>query len=397
MNYDVVIIGGGINGAGVAQAVSAAGYSCLLIEKKGLAAETSRCSSKLIHGGLRYLESFDIGLVKESLYERSLLLKLAPDLVKLTPFNIPVYKDTSRQAGILSLGLGIYSLLASLSSGQFNRTTRFSRVKVDAWNELEGLSRNGLKHVFRYYDAQTDDAALTQAVMHSAIKLGAELVTPAEVSNIEMSHTGCSVEYIDNNQKKTVDCMTVVNAAGPWVIEVIQKVKLSDNLTVKSLKADLVQGTHLVLKSPVVNECYYLESPSDKRAVFLLPWKGGSLLGTTETLFNGDLNQITALESEKDYLLAVAKHYFPNSDFRIKESLSGLRVLPNTSSNVFKRSRDTVILSDNKIKPRFLSIYGGKLTVFRATAEKVLTELKRTLPLKKAIIKTNTIKLHPVN
>ena len=396
MIYDVVIIGGGINGVGVAQAVCAAGYTCLLIEKIGLAAETSRCSSKLIHGGLRYLESFDISLVKESLYERSILLKNAPELVKLAPFNIPVYKETSRQAGILHLGLGIYSLLASISSGSFNNKTRYHRVASSKWSSLDGLNTDGLKHVFSYFDAQTDDAELTKSVMQSAMNLGAELVCPAEVIKTDIGDSSCNVLYEQDGHQRNVECQCVVNAAGPWVNKVLAKSDADNGLSLNSLQAELVQGIHLELKSPAVKQCYYLESPSDKRAVFLLPWKNGSLLGTTETLFTGDLSKIMSLQSEKDYLLSVAKHYFPTSDFIISGSMSGLRVLPKSSVSVFKRSRDTVILTDKESKPRLISIYGGKLTVFRATANKVLTQLKYTLPHKKVLAKTDQIILTPV-
>jgi len=394
MFYDVVIVGGGINGVGVAQAVASAGYSCLLIEKTGLAAETSSKSSKLIHGGLRYLENMDLGLVKESLYERSLLLKLVPDLVKLTPFNIPVYQETSRQSMIMHAGLGLYSFLASLSAMSLDAKLRYQRVSRSKWSELDGLNTQGLKNVFRYHDAQTDDAALTKAVMQSAIHYGAELECPAEVLKTDISASGCSVEYQLGSELKTVDCHCVVNAAGPWVNTVNEHVTSVQN-KIASLGCELVQGSHLVLKSPVVNACYYLESPSDQRAVFLLPWKGGSLLGTTEHVFKGDLLRLKCLPSEQDYLLAVAQHYFPNKTFDIANVMTGLRVLPQSSGNIFKRSRDTVLVTDDEQQPRLVSLYGGKLTVYRATADKVLQKLKRTLPAKKALASTTEIVLKP--
>ncbi len=392
MFYDVVIVGGGINGVGVAQAVASAGYSCLLIEKTGLAAETSSKSSKLIHGGLRYLEHMDLGLVRESLYERSLLLKLAPDLVKLTPFHIPVYKETSRQSLVLHAGLGLYSFLASLSSMSLNSNLRYERVASSKWTELDGLSTKGLKNVFRYYDAQTDDAALTKAVMQSAMQFGAELECPAEVLKTDINAKGCRVVYDVGGEQKTVDCHCVVNAAGPWVNQVNQHVNSTVN-QIESLGCELVQGTHLVLKSPVVKACYYLESPSDQRAVFLLPWKGGSLLGTTESIFKGDLSQISALPTEQDYLLSVAQHYFPNQTFKVADVMTGLRVLPISKGSVFKRSRDTVLVTDNDKQPRLISLYGGKLTVYRATSDKVLQKLKQTLPDKKELASTTEISL----
>src|SRR5271166_4859079 len=151
--YDVIIVGGGIHGAGVLQAVAAAGHSGLLIEKRALASGTSSRSSKLIHGGLRYLESGQFALVRESLRERAVHLRIAADLVELKPFYIPVYADTRRRPWQLKLGLWIYALL-----GGFDASTRFGTVPKREWPQLDGLETRGLDAVVRYYDAQTDDA-----------------------------------------------------------------------------------------------------------------------------------------------------------------------------------------------------------------------------------------------
>ena len=161
--YDVVIIGGGIHGVGVAQAAAAAGHRVLLLEKTALASATSSRSSKLIHGGLRYLESAQFGLVRGSLRERTLLLQLAPDLVRRLPFHIPVYAGTTRRPFTIRAGLSLYALLGNLAPD-----CRFASLPRTDWPDLDGLATDGLQAVFRYYDAQTDDAALTRAVMASA-------------------------------------------------------------------------------------------------------------------------------------------------------------------------------------------------------------------------------------
>ena len=150
--YDVIIVGGGIHGAGVLQAVAAAGYTSLLIEKHALASGTSSRSSKLIHGGLRYLESGQFALVRESLRERAIHLRIAAELVELKPFYIPVYRDTRRRPWQLKLGLGMYALL-----GGFDPGTRFGAVPKRDWSTLDGLDTRGLTAVIRYHDAQTDD------------------------------------------------------------------------------------------------------------------------------------------------------------------------------------------------------------------------------------------------
>jgi glycerol-3-phosphate dehydrogenase len=186
MQYDIVVIGAGIQGVGVAQAAAAAGYSVLVLEQSGIAAGTSSKSSKLIHGGLRYLETGQLGLVRESLRERALLLKLAPELVKLRHLHIPIYRTSSRSAFTIAAGLSLYKLLSGMSED-----TRFRRLRRSEWQSLDGLKTEGLQQVFRYAEAQTDDAGLTEAVMHSAQQLGAELQMPARFEAAVIGDDGC--------------------------------------------------------------------------------------------------------------------------------------------------------------------------------------------------------------
>src|SRR6202046_3003775 len=188
--YDVVIIGGGIHGAGVLQAAVAAGHSALLIERRGPPPGTATRSSKLIHGGLRYLESGQFALVRESLRERAIHLRIASELVALKPFFIPVYRDTRRRPWQLKLGLWIYALL-----GGFDSSTRFGTVPRRDWSSLDGLETHGLDAVIRYHDAQTDDALLTRAVVQSALSLGAELAMPASFTGAVLSGDGVAVTY----------------------------------------------------------------------------------------------------------------------------------------------------------------------------------------------------------
>lgn len=391
-NYDVIIIGGGINGVGIAQAAAANGYRCLLLEKNpALAMETSSCSSKLIHGGLRYLESFEFSLVRESLKERELLLQLAPELVKLQTFNIPVYHDTSRSSFHLHMGLSLYCVLSGLRKNTFYRQLKPSRFNEKTF---EGLTFDHLKTVFQYYDAQTDDVALTRAVMASATNLGAEWLCNAEFiqANVESSNNRVEVEYKVEGIAKTVTSSVLINASGPWVSRVNQCV-----FPIKKIpEPDLVQGTHMVVKTPV-KQAYYLESPSDKRAVFLLPWKNNSLLGTTEHLFKDDPSNLQVLEQEKNYLMDIYQHYFPGHEKKIISTMTGARVLPAADNALSKRSRETVFEVDNESLPRVLSVVGGKLTVYRKTAEKVLQRLAPSLPEKIVRVHTNKLKLTPVD
>jgi glycerol-3-phosphate dehydrogenase len=384
--YDIVVIGGGIHGAGVAQAAACYGYSVLLLEQTALAAGSSSRSSKLIHGGLRYLEGHDYALVRESLQERSILLKIAPELVRLQPFHIPVYPDTSRRPLTIRAGLSLYALLGGL-----DRASRFRKLRSREWDMLDGLDTRGLQAVYRYHDAQTDDAALTHAVMQSAIGLGATLACPAEFIAAEINRQGSEIRFRQDGVEKSCNTRALVNAAGPWVSSVDARITPAP----APVPVDLVQGTHLILREPLERGCYYLEAAADRRAVFLLPWGEHSMLGTTETLYRGDPAGVQALATEENYLLAVLQHYFPDRSTQVVDRFAGLRVLPASGSAAFQRTRETHLEADTSRQPRRVSIYGGKLTGYRATARKVMHLLHRSLPARKAIADTATLPLHP--
>jgi glycerol-3-phosphate dehydrogenase len=373
--YDVVIIGGGIHGAGVLQAAAAAGHKALLIERQGLASGTSSRSSKLIHGGLRYLESGQFALVRESLHERAIHLRIASELVELKPFYIPVYRDTRRRPWQLKLGLWMYALL-----GGFDSSTRFGSVPKFQWPQLDGLKTQDLDAVIRYHDAQTNDALLTRAVVKSALGLGAELQMPARFTRAVMSEDGVTVSYAMSASSVEVRARVLINAAGPWATQVARAVEPA----IAVPDVDLVQGSHIVIPHPITAGIYYVESPTDGRAVFVMPWATGTLIGTTETSYRGDPDQVHPTPEEEEYLLAVVRHYFPalsaltRND--ITERFAGLRVLPAATQAAFDRSRETIFTADRDARPRVLGIYGGKLTGWRAAAAHVMQRISSSLP-----------------
>lgn len=368
--YDVVVIGAGIHGAGVAQAAAVAGYRVLVLERTAIAAGTSSRSSKLIHGGLRYLESGQWSLVRASLRERALLLRLAPDLVRAVPFHIPIYHTTRRGALTVRLGLSVYALLGGLAT-----TARFSSVARMNWDRLDGLRTHGLRAVFRYYDAQTDDAALTRAVMRSAQQFGAELACPAEFVSAGRATDGYTVRYHTDTEHE-IEATVLVNAGGPWVEHVAQRVTPAP----PRFAVDLVQGTHVVMPGALSHGCYYTEAPQDGRAVFALPWHGHTLVGTTETLYTGDPAAVQPHPQEVDYLLAVLRHYFPRYTDAPLQRFAGLRVLPRAAAAAFDRPRDTVFALDCRPGVGYAAIYGGKLTAYRATAAKLMHHIYAALP-----------------
>src|SRR5215469_2297118 len=369
---DVLIVGAGIHGAGVAQAAAAAGHSVRVLEQRGIASGTSSRSSKLIHGGLRYLEQAQLGLVAECLRERELLLQLAPELVRRLPFRIPVYRETHRRPWQLYAGLSLYALLAGLG-----KHAGFATLPRRDWDRLDGLDTHGLQTVFQYWDAQTDDAALTRAVLKSAQALGAEFFLPVEFLRAELDREGVTAYFRDAGMERTCRAKVLVNAAGPWVTETAARITpMTDPVA-----SDLVQGTHLVLDLPARETVYYLEVPEDGRAVFLMPWKGRSLLGTTETPYPGhDPDRVAPLGGEQDYLLRVLQRYFPALKFEVAGSFAGLRVLPRNRARPFERGRALILAVDRRHRPRMVSLYGGKLTSYRADAVRVLALVAASLP-----------------
>jgi glycerol-3-phosphate dehydrogenase len=376
-HYDVVVIGGGINGAGVAQAAAAAGHSVLLLEKQALAAGTSSKSSKLVHGGLRYLESYEFGLVRESLTERAILLKVAPDLVQLQNFYVPLYKQARRGPLLLRTGLSLYYLLAGMDGN-----ARFSSVSRSRWDQLDGLRTDGLRAVFRYTDARTNDALLTEAVMRSAQSLEAELACPAQFVGADVNSDSVAVRYKTGDWERSCSAGVLVNATGPWANKVLAEI----TPTVSPIPVELVQGAHIVVPGTMGEHFYYVESPRDGRAVFVMPREGALLIGTTETRFKGDPDNVHALPAEESYLLSVLGHYFP--DYRLTRgelitSWAGCRVLPAGAGHAFHRSRETILHPDDSQNVRLLTIYGGKLTTYRATALKVIERIAPSLPERK--------------
>ncbi len=387
-NFDVIIIGGGIHGVGVAQAASAAGHSVLLLERERLACGTSGRSSKLIHGGLRYLETAQFSLVAECLRERALLLKNAPGLVWLSKIHIPVYSDAQRRPLVFRLGLGLYCALSG-----FDKDSRFRSVPKSEWSGLDGIDVGGLRAVFQYQEAQTDDVLLTKAVMDSARSLGAELRMPAALTRATLEKGGWTVRYEEKEAAAEARASVLVNAGGPWANMVLEKMTPLQN----KVAVDLVQGSHIIVDAKMEKGIYYVEVPGDHRGVFLMPWRGKTLIGTTETIFKGDPSDAVPLEGEIVYLLNTARRYFPRlrsvEKGDLAGSFAGLRVLPSGSGDPFHRSRETLLHRENIAETRLVSIFGGKLTSYRATGESVMKIIAPLLSSARPKADTKTLAL----
>ena len=373
--YDVVIIGGGINGAGCAADAALRGLSVLLCEQGDLASKTSSSSSKLIHGGLRYLEQFDFKLVQKALNEREILSRLAPHLIHPLPIFIP-HKSTMRPAWFVRVGLFIYDHLSRINTLPHSRLIR-RRHKSPCFVPLEANIKKG----FLFYDCKTDDARLTlvnalQAKTHGAVILTQTALVKAETIENQW-HLTLQTASGKNIQVKA---RSVINAAGPWVTPVNQLLHLQDTHTLS-----LVKGSHLVVHKLYEGEHGYLLQHDDERIVFVVPYHGQTMIGTTEVPFSGNLNDVHIEPAEIDYLFALVKRYFNQHLLQsdIITTWSGVRPLIATSeTNPSALSREYDCHFSN-IEAPAVCIYGGKITTYRqlaADAIDTLSEVFKHLP-----------------
>lgn len=377
--FDAIIIGGGITGTGVARELAGRGLQTALFESGDIGGGTSSRSSRLVHGGLRYLESFEFGLVFESLRERKRLLELAPHLVRPLPFLFPVFRGES--PGLLTLGAGmwLYESLSLFRSPGHHRM--FGRA--GALTTEPRLRATGLMGGAQYYDANVDDGRLTLAVARSAHETGAVIHTYSPVDSIRRAGADrmeLTVRDALSDRKATVSAPLVINAAGPWSDQIR---RLADPNARPRLRP--TKGVHILVERNRVDNrgAIIFRSPEDGRVMFVLPWGRFTYIGTTDTGFAGDPATAAAEEADIQYLLASANWLFPDAHLVEADVLStwaGIRPLlaPEGTENVSESatSRDHLIWRDPS---GLLNVAGGKLTTFRSMAAEVATEAARVL------------------
>jgi glycerol-3-phosphate dehydrogenase len=353
---NIAVIGGGINGCGIAWELTRRGYDVVLYEKGTCGAQTSSATTKMIHGGLRYLERMHVGLVRESLRERSWLLRNVPSLVKPLEIMLPVYADSPRSRITIRTGLILYDALAGRDPLDQHRSLSAAEIA-----ELAPLTREGLRGGFAYWDAQVDDFALVRAVVRSAMRDGVEVREQTRVDALRRDGDDWLVRA-DRGDERRYDL--IVNAAGPWMTELLRA-----NDIRASYVLSLVRGSHLILTRRISDSGLLLQSTSDRRVFFVLPWKGTTLVGTTEVVQREPLDQIRASDEEIDYLLARYNRYFraPISRRDVASTFAGVRPLVGRATNPSAIGRESrVVRKDNVV-----NVFGGKLTTFMALARKV--------------------------
>jgi glycerol-3-phosphate dehydrogenase len=376
-SFDAVVIGGGMAGAGVARDLALRGASVVLFEKGDFASGTSSKSSKLIHGGLRYLELFDFKLVRESLREKKTLERLAPHLVRPLPFLVPVYRGSKRGLITVRIGMWLYDLL---TPGRERERFRVLRP-LDALTLEPSIRADDLRGAGYYFDDLLlfpERLCLENAL--SAARHGARVHNYCEVEAVTRGAGGIDgvrVRDLLTERVHTVRATVVVNCAGPWVDRLREMAGMSDagKRVLRTTK-----GIHCML--PRMTERAVYLSTADDRMIFVIPWREFSMVGTTDTDFDGDLDRLSATRAEVEYLLDAVRPALPDPRVAFDQVIytyAGVRPLAfEEGASASKVSRDHKVVVEGP-EGRFLSITGTKLTCFRSLAEQVGDHVMRAL------------------
>ena len=369
--FDLIIVGAGINGAGIARDAASRGLRVLLLDKGDVASGTTSYSTRLIHGGLRYLEHAEVGLVRESLRERERLLRVAPHLVRPLSFLIPLYAESRRGPGPIRLGMLAYDLLS------FDKSLPWHHMLNPA-QMLErepGLNPEGLRGGVTYSDAQvTFPERLTLENALAAVDRGAALLTYAQVD--DLLRTGERIDGVvfrdlSSGKRYEARASLTINVAGPWVDEVLGE-------TEHERLIGGTKGTHIVVGpfSGAPSSALYVEAGADGRPYFIIPWNGQYLIGTTDLPYDGDLDQVRPSEEEIGYLIDETNRALPHAGLGradVRYAYAGVRPLPATSAdNTSSITRRHIIFNHAPALEGLISIIGGKITTYRNLAEETV-------------------------
>jgi glycerol-3-phosphate dehydrogenase len=369
--WDLIVAGGGITGAGVAREAARRGLKVLLVERQDFSWGTSSRSSKMVHGGLRYIAQGDVQTTMHSVRERERLINEAPGLVDLMSYMMPHYRGRFPGPFVFGLLLRVYDFLAG------KRYRRFSNMRQTI-ERFPFLRRNRLLGATEFADAVTDDSRLVMRVLHEARADGAELLNYVGVSGSEQNESGMTVTLTDaiTGATQQVQCRSLVNATGVWVNQLRQE--YGEQHTIRPAR-----GSHIVIERErlPVDVSFTVLHPRDKRPIFVYPWEGRTVIGTTDLDHPDPGNDEAGItDQELTYLLELVDYQFPDTDLSKRDiisSWSGVRPLVSAgASNSSKESRDHTVWTDG----RLISVSGGKLTTFRLIALDVLKAASDWLP-----------------
>ena len=371
-NVDLLIIGGGINGAGIARDAAGRGLKVVLVEQSDLASATSSASTKLIHGGLRYLEFFEFRLVREALIERERLLHIAPHIIRPMQFILPHVPEL-RPRWQMRLGLFLYDHIGGRKVLPPSRNVRLG-------NGEYGALRPGLNHGFAYSDCWVDDSRLVVLNAVDAAQRGASIRTRTRFVAAEVEGAQWLVRCLDlkTNETSQLRARAIVNAAGPWVQQILQGIpeaKVEGHVR-------LVKGSHIVVPRLFAGEHAFMLQNPDGRIVFTIPYQDHfTLVGTTDVPFTGDPTRVSISHEEVLYLCSTVNNYFRKkiAPLDVKWSYAGVRPLSDDEArNASKVTRDyrLELTETSRHAPPLLSVFGGKITTYRRLAEAALSKLR---------------------
>jgi glycerol-3-phosphate dehydrogenase len=369
--YDILVIGGGINGAAIAHLAAKRGMKVALLEKGDFASGTSSKSTKLIHGGIRYLENLEVDLVCESLKERHIQLTAAPHLVKPLPFVIPVYEGDKRPLWMMQFGVFLYDLLA----GRYRVKPRKNLTREEVIRLEPGIDQKGLKGGVLYYDAQMDDARLCLENVLMAAHYGAHVANYVKVVSFVKENgrvAGVRAHDVLGIREFEVRAKRVICAAGPWTNELLRL-----DIPGARKKVRTTKGIHIVYKGEISKHAVLIGSQSDRRIFFVIPWMGNSLIGTTDTDYIASPDAVTVEKEDMDYLIRESKRVFPALDFspaKILATFAGLRPLIRKGGSARKVSRKHLFYGS---KSGVLFVVGGKYTTYRKVAEDCMNRIHK--------------------
>ncbi|WP_189437747.1 glycerol-3-phosphate dehydrogenase [Pseudovibrio japonicus] len=375
-SYDLFVIGGGINGCGIARDAAGRGLSVFLAEKTDFASATSSASTKLIHGGLRYLEYYEFRLVREALKEREVLLNMAPHIIWPMRFILPHHKGL-RPAWLLRLGLFMYDHLGGRKLLPATKMVALDRAPYN--DGLKSLFTRG----FEYSDCWVDDARLVVLTARDAAARGATIRRNTEVIRATRSNGGWEIEVRDSESGQTelVHAKVLVNAAGPWVSHVLQcALGLNSRAHVR-----LVKGSHIIVPKMFAHDRSFIFQNGDGRIVFAIPYEHDfTLIGTTDVDYQGEPADVSCSDNEIAYLCNAVSEYFSKevTPDMVVRTYSGVRPLyDDGASEARAATRDYVLeLDEGEGKAPLLSVFGGKITTYRRLAEHALEKLEGDLP-----------------
>lgn len=373
--YDLIVIGGGINGSGIARDAALRGLSVILLEKGDFASGSSWASTKLIHGGLRYLQYYDLSLVRESLRERETLLKIAPHLVRLLPFALPIYKDRLYSSPKVKLGMMVYDLLSLDKSLPSHR----SLSPRDFLHLDPSISPKGLKRVFVYSDCQVayPERLCLENVL-AAVENGAVVLNYNRIIGIiVIDNVTLGVRVKDESTREIYEVrgQTLVNAAGPWLDKVCRLQNESSPRKIGGTK-----GSHIVTRKMEngPTKAIYVPAKGDGRPLIIAPWRDYHLIGSTDVRFEGDLDNMHIDAWEVDYLLDEANSVLQGEEIARSDifySFSGVRPLPYSQGKKEGEITRRHLIYDHEVREGvkgFISIIGGKITTYRNLAEQTV-------------------------